>query len=287
MSVEHDVNSCRAYELMMEITQYVYAMQSDQQNNTSTTQYGQGREGRGGFRGRGRGGGLGRGCGQVICYNYGQQGHYARDCTNTTTTCKYCKSYDHFIEECHILQAKMQENRPQMGNQNVQLIGAKNCTPDQKINVITRSGLATDGAQLGGAKQITTEWVRKSTVKSPTFDLQKEKETFLQERRDFCDVVAFGSKTNYKGREIAIISLRSDPFAGDDQQAFNIKPHEENESTGLVKSFLQSCLKFLRDERVLLEMQNYIDKCEQPISMATTNKVVHHIKKYVRTGREM
>ena len=67
----------------------------------------------------------------------------------------------------------------------------------------------------------------------------------------------------------------------------NIRPCEENESTGLVKSFLQSFLKLLRDERVMLEMQNLIDKCEQPISMASVNKVVHHIKKYVRTGREM
>lgn len=50
---------------------------------------------------------------------------------------------------------------------------------------------------------------------------------------------------------------------------------------------LQSCLKLLRDECVLLEMQNLIDKCEQPISMVAANKVVHHIKKYVWTGREM
>ena len=37
----------------------------------------------------------------------------------------------------------------------------------------------------------------------------------------------------------------------------------------------------------MLEMQNLIDKCEQPISMVVANRVVHHIKKYVRTRREM
>ena len=37
----------------------------------------------------------------------------------------------------------------------------------------------------------------------------------------------------------------------------------------------------------MLEMKNLIDKCEQPISMAAVNRAVHHIKKYVRTGREM
>ena len=61
----------------------------------------------------------------------------------------------------------------------------------------------------------------------------------------------------------------------------NIRPHEEDGSTGLMKSFLQSYLKLLRDEQVMLEMQKFIEKCEQPISMAAMNRVVHHIKKYV------
>lgn len=33
-STGHDENNCRAYELMMERTQDVYVMQSDQKNNT-------------------------------------------------------------------------------------------------------------------------------------------------------------------------------------------------------------------------------------------------------------
>lgn len=121
---------------MIERTQDVYAMQSDQQN-TGTAQYDQGRAGRGGFRGRERGAGFGRGRGKINFYSCGQQGHYARDYTNPTTICKYCKSYDHVIEQCPILQNKWQEKRPQMGNQNVQLIGAENRSPHKKLNVIT------------------------------------------------------------------------------------------------------------------------------------------------------
>ena len=156
---------------MIERTQDVYVMQSDQQNNAGNAQYDQGRAGRGGFRGHGQGRGFGRGSGQIIFYNCGQQGHYAQDYTNSTTTCKYCKYYDHVIEECPILQAKWQEKRPQMGNQNVQLIGAEDRTPEQKLNVVTQSGLATKGVQSDNAKNSTTEWVRKLTTKSPTLEL--------------------------------------------------------------------------------------------------------------------
>ena len=118
-SVGHDENNWRAYELMMERTQDVYVMQSDQLNNNGNAQYDQGRVGRGVFIGRGWNLGFGRGRGQIICYHYGTPRHYARDCTNPTTTCKYSKSYDHTIEECPILLAKMQQKRPQMGNHNV------------------------------------------------------------------------------------------------------------------------------------------------------------------------
>ena len=66
-----------------------------------------------------------------------------------------------------------------MGNKNVQLIGPENRTPDQKVNVVTRSGLATDGGQPDNARNSAVEWVRRLTAKSPALDLQKEKETFL------------------------------------------------------------------------------------------------------------
>ena len=78
---------------MVERTQDVYAMQSDQQQNTGTTQYDQGRAGRGGFRGQG----------PITCYRCGQQGHYARDYNKQTTICQYCKSHEHIVEECPIL----------------------------------------------------------------------------------------------------------------------------------------------------------------------------------------
>ena len=60
-----------------------------------------------------------------------------------------------------------------MRNQNVQLIGAEDRTSEHKLNVVMRSGLATDGVQLSGVKKPNVEWLRNSTDKPSTFDLQK------------------------------------------------------------------------------------------------------------------
>lgn len=112
-------------------------------------------------------------------------------------------------------------------------------------------------------KKSTAEWVQKLTDKPSTFDLKKQKETFLQGQRDFGDVTVSCSKTIDKGKGIVSIPLQSDPYACEDQQLLNSIHHEENKTIGLVKSFLQSYLKLLRDERALCEMQSLIDKCEQ------------------------
>ena len=67
----------------------------------------------------------------------------------------------------------------------------------------------------------------------------------------------------------------------------NSKPYEESESTRLVSSFLHNYLKFLRDERALLEMQTLIDKCEKSTPIVVANRAVHQINKYIRAGKEM
>ena len=63
-----------------------------------------------------------------------------------------------------------------------------------------------------------------------------------------------------------------------------------------MKSFLQSCLQLLKDEKVVLEIQNLVDRYDRSMYVvatkptkyfSTTNKVAHQIKKYIRTRKEM
>jgi hypothetical protein len=110
-SVGHDDRDCRAYNLMHERSRDIYKIQGEVQEEGNTTQYNSPGRGNfnphGGFRGRGRGGGMGQGRGQIICYNYTHPGHFTRDCQNPCTTYSYCNSFEHVIEYCPTLLAKL------------------------------------------------------------------------------------------------------------------------------------------------------------------------------------
>lgn len=63
-----------------------------------------------GFQGHGRGrlGGAGRGRGQVIYYNRGEAGRFGSNFQNPAhLSCQYCRQFNHVIEDCPVLIAKM------------------------------------------------------------------------------------------------------------------------------------------------------------------------------------
>ena len=123
----------------------------------------------------------GRGRGQLVCYNCNQAGHLAHDCRNPTTTCRYCRVVDHVIEQCPQLIAKIQA-RQSTPTQNIQMISIEP-RPTAIVNVVTRSGATTHPQNTD--KQPADAWVRKAPIKIPTFDIIRERETFMEVKKDF------------------------------------------------------------------------------------------------------
>ena len=108
-------------------------------------------------------------------------------------TCKYCKSYDHTIEECPILIAKFKDPKPTV-NQNIQLIAAEQKEPEPRVNIVTRSSASTSRTSQDAEKNTGLEWVHKATDKSTPLDLQKNKEMFQQAKNFFTEPTPSGSQ---------------------------------------------------------------------------------------------
>jgi hypothetical protein len=252
-SVGHDDRDCRAYDLTHESSRDIYKIQGEVQQEGNTMQYNSPRRGnfnpRGGFKGRGREGGMGQGRCQIICYNYAQPVHLARDCQHPCTTCSYCNSFEHVIEYCPALLAKLQEIRG--GNQQVNLIIVEPRGADPRVIVITRGGTAIGEDRGTPGKTTKQSRIRKSVEKSQEFDPKREKQTFEEARKEFRRDQASSSKAQPEVRECGM------PLAFD-QSAF---PGEGKEVSKLME-FLCTCINLIKDESIVQELQNLIRQYE-------------------------
>ena len=109
--------------------------------------------------------------------------------------------------------------------------------------MVTRSGVVTGCQQGKSTAKLTGSWVQKAKGKEPMIDLQKIKETFLHISKEFCIPDPPSEKGKGPEREGTSIKLHSDRKSSTSSAAC-----QENKLASNIKSFLQSCLKLIRDE---------------------------------------
>ena len=122
--------------------------------------------------------------------------------------------------------------------------------PVATINVVTRSGLTTHIPET--PNRPVEALVRKAPEKIPAFDIIREKETFMEAKKDFAGP--------------------SPPSAPAQPQ---LPPCDAPlDKVSILSTFLQSCLKLLRNQAALNELQNVIASCESLQSYGR-DKTVH------------
>jgi hypothetical protein len=219
---------------------------------------------------------MGQGRGQIIYYNYSQPGHLARDCQNPCTTCSYCNSFEHVIEEFPMLLAKIQERRGPQKNPQVQLIYAELRETYPRVIVITQGGAST-GEYRTIKRKITEEsGIRKDVEKTRAFDARKERKIFEEAREEFKGNQGSSSKTRPEINEYGIC------------QAFDQSTSsEEGKEVSKLIEFLYTCLKLIQDENVVQELHNVIRQYELGKVDPLLNRGVHQIGKKRRTNKEL
>ena len=200
-----------------------------------------------------------RGRRQLICYNCGGLGHYVRDCSNPTIiSCPYCEKFDHEMVDCPMLIPQMCEKGVLQPNptQNVQRMRLEPREEDPSINMVLRSNATTGGyvrKQLGDNGK---------GCDAPTRELDLEIEqvrgTSKEAQKSFTEVSALGNRDP--------IESGMDPF--------------------VLTTFLETCMKLLRDKKAMNGLQEPINKCAG--NTLGEFHVVQNIGKHkTRIGREM
>ena len=135
------------------------------------------------------------------------------------------------IEQCPQLIANIQEING-APTQNVQMITVEK-RPVPTINIVTRSGATTQVQNK--EKQHDESWVRKTPEKVPTFDVGREKETFMEAKKYFVDP-----------------STAVAPAQQHQQQSQSQEASTDKVST--LSTFLQSCMKLLQNQNALNDL---------------------------------
>ena len=106
-------------------------------------------------------------------------------------------------------------------------------------------------------KRLDEPCVRKAPEKIPTFDIKREKETFIEAKKDFADP--------------------STPVAPAQPPQPPAQPQAASmDKVSTLSSFLQSCMKLLRNQNALKELQKFLAFCE-PQRRVDKEKTVNRV----------
>jgi len=138
--------------------------------------------------------------------------------------------------------------------QNIQMMRSKLREEDPNVNMVLRSGVTT-GKDKGKQPKEDT-WVHKAPTKEPEFDLERTKETFMEDKKSFAEASTSGSK---------------------DQPKPGMDP-------SMLTTFLETCMKLLHDNKAVKGLQELITRCARSGELRVVRKQGKHA---LHTRREM
>jgi len=125
---------------------------------------------------------------------------------------------------------------------------------DPNVNIMLRSGITTGDDK--GKQPEESVWVHKAPTKEPEFDLERTKETFMEAKKSFAEASTSSSKDK--------LEPEMDP--------------------SMLTTFLETCIKLLRDSKAVKGLQELITRCTGPREPRVVRKLRKHT---TRTGKEM
>lgn len=127
---------------------------------------------------------------------------------------------------------------------------------DLNVNIVLRSGIVIEDDK--GKQPEDNTWVHKALVKEAEFNLEHTHEEFMEDKKSFAEASTLGSKD---------------------------KPESEMDPS-MLSTFLETCMKLLRDSKIVKGLQEIINRCIG--TMPSEPCVVCKIGKHkTRTGHEM
>jgi len=130
------------------------------------------------------------------------------------------------------------------------------CEEDPNVNIVLLSGIAMGDDK--GKQPEDSAWVHNAPMKDAEFDLKRTQETFMEAKKSFVDASTSGSKDRPE--------LKMDP--------------------SMITTFLETCMKLLRDIKTIKGLQELINRCARtaPGELHVVRKIGKH---KMRIGREM